>query len=62
VQITAARHAVKIDCGVSVADVGNTCCVILVMVGDRARKSGNTVLRNAGVNQKDTMSTVQVHR
>jgi len=43
VQITAARHAIKTDCGVSVADVGSTCCDILVVVGDTANKSGNAV-------------------
>jgi hypothetical protein len=43
VQIRAVRHAIKIDCGVVVDAVGNTCSHILVMVGDRACKSGNTV-------------------
>jgi len=43
VQITEAHHAIKIDCGVGVAAVGNTGCDILVMVGDPASKSGQTV-------------------
>jgi hypothetical protein len=43
VQITAARHAIKIACRAFVAAVGNTCSHILVLVGDRACKSGNTV-------------------
>jgi hypothetical protein len=42
-QITAARHAIKTDRGVSVAAVSNTCSYILVMVGDRACNDGNTV-------------------
>ena len=42
-QITTARHAVKTDCGIGVADVGNTCFHILVMVGDTSSKNGNTV-------------------
>ena len=42
-QITATRHAIKTDCGVGVTAVGYTCCCILVMVGDPACKSGNTV-------------------
>jgi len=40
VQITAARHAIETDCGVGVAAVGNTCCDILVVVGDPANKTG----------------------
>ena len=36
-QITAARHAVKPNCGVGVAAVGNTCRHILVVVGDQYR-------------------------
>jgi len=43
VQITAARRAIKTDCGVGVAAVGITWSCILVMVGDRAGKSGNTL-------------------
>jgi len=43
VQITAAGHAMKTDCGVGVTAGGNTCCDILVMVGDLASRSGNTV-------------------
>ena len=42
-QITAAQHAIKTDCGVGVAAVGNTCCDILVMVGDPASEIGNTL-------------------
>jgi hypothetical protein len=42
VQITAASH-VKFDCGVGVADVGNTFCHILVIFGDSASKSDQTV-------------------
>ena len=42
-QITAARYEIKTDFGVGVAAVGYTCPYILVMVGDRACKSGNTV-------------------
>ena len=41
-QIAAALHVIKTDCGVGVAVVGNTSCDILVMVGDPA-KGGNTV-------------------
>jgi hypothetical protein len=40
VQITAARHAIKSDCGVGVATVGNTRRDILVFVGYPASKSG----------------------
>jgi len=40
VQITAARHANKTDCAVGVTAVGNTCCDILVMVGDPANNIG----------------------
>ena len=43
VQVTGARHAIKTDCGVGVAAVGNTCYYILVMVGDPTNKCGNTV-------------------
>jgi hypothetical protein len=43
VQITAAYHAIKTDYGVGVPAVVNTYCDILVMVGDRASKSGNTM-------------------
>ncbi len=43
VQITAARHAIKTDCGVGVTAFCNTCCDILVMVGDPACKSGSPV-------------------
>jgi hypothetical protein len=43
VQITAARHAIKTDCRVGVGAVGNTCCDFLLMVGDPASKSDNTV-------------------
>ena len=43
VQITAARHAIKTDCGVGVAAGGYTCCDILVIVADPAIKSSNTV-------------------
>jgi hypothetical protein len=39
VQITATRHAIKTDFGVGVAAGGNTCCDILVMVGDPASKN-----------------------
>jgi hypothetical protein len=42
VQITAARHAIKTDCDVGVAAVGNTYCDILVVVVDPANP-GNTV-------------------
>jgi hypothetical protein len=34
VQITTVRNAIKTDCGVGVAAVGNTCFHILDMVGD----------------------------
>jgi len=43
VQITAARHAVKTDCGVGVAVVGDTYFRILVVAGDPTSKSGNAV-------------------
>jgi len=43
VQITAARHVIKTDCGVGVAAVGNSCRDVLVMVDDPASKSGITV-------------------
>jgi hypothetical protein len=43
VQITTARHAVKMDCGIGVADADNTCYDILDMVDDPANKSGNSV-------------------
>jgi len=43
VQITAACHAVKTDCGVGVAVVGNTCYNILVVVDDPASKRGQTL-------------------
>jgi hypothetical protein len=40
VQITAARHAIKTDCGVGVAADGNTRCDILDLVGYPANKNG----------------------
>ena len=43
VQITAARHAIQTDCGDGDAAVGSICCDILIMAGDTASKSGNTV-------------------
>jgi hypothetical protein len=43
VQVTESRHAIKTNCGVGVAAVGITFCDILVVVGDPAGKSGNTV-------------------
>jgi len=43
VQITAAGHAIQTVCGAVDAAVGNTCCDILVMAGETASKSGNTV-------------------
>jgi hypothetical protein len=42
-QITATRHVFNTDCGVGVTAVGNTCSDILVVVGDRACKGGNTL-------------------
>lgn len=42
-KITVARHAIETDCGVGVSAVVNTCRCILVMIGDRACKSGNTL-------------------
>jgi len=42
-KVTAARHAIKTNCGVGVAAVGYSCCDILVMVGDPANKIGSTV-------------------
>jgi hypothetical protein len=42
-QITASRHAIKSNGGVGVAAVGISFSDILVMVGDPASKSGNTV-------------------
>jgi hypothetical protein len=39
-QITAARHGFKPDCGVGVAAVGDTYHDILVVVGDPASKGG----------------------
>ena len=49
-QITAARHDFKTDCGVGVT----TCFDILAMVGYPPRKSGNTVLRDVSVRKEDT--------
>ena len=43
VQITAARHAVKTDCGVGVTAVGYTGCDILAIVDDPVSKSDSTV-------------------
>jgi len=43
VQITAARHATKTDCGVGITTINISCCDILVMVGDTACKSGKTL-------------------
>ena len=43
VQITAARHDIKTDCGVGVAAVGNSCCDILDMTDVPASKSENTL-------------------
>jgi hypothetical protein len=42
VQITT-HHANKTDCGVGVAAVVNSCCVVLVVVGVAASKCANTV-------------------
>ena len=44
-QLTAALHASKTECGVGFTAVGNTCCDFLVMVGDTVSKSGKTVFR-----------------
>jgi len=43
VQITAASHVIKTDCGVGVDTDGYTCCDILVVVGDPATNIGNKV-------------------
>ena len=43
VQITAARHAIKTDCGVGVSAGGYTYCDILVIVADPANNSNNTL-------------------
>jgi hypothetical protein len=36
-------HVFKTDCGVCVSAAGNTCCDMLVVVGDRACKNGKNV-------------------
>jgi hypothetical protein len=43
VQITAARHAIETDCGVTVATDVYSYCYILVVVDDPASRNGNTV-------------------
>jgi hypothetical protein len=43
VQITAAIHVIKIDCGVGVDTDGYTCYNILDVVGDPATNIGNKV-------------------
>jgi len=43
VQIAAARHAIKTDCGVGVAFASKACCEILVVIGDLASMSDSNV-------------------
>jgi len=48
-QIAAVHHAIKTDCGVGVANVGNARRDILVLVGYRASKNGINMSREMQV-------------